>query len=54
MADPRAADSEAREPGVSEYTRYVHGFIPNWIFPRAEAVHSMQCRLPGSCYLDML
>lgn len=54
MADTRATNSEASKPGVSEHTRNVHGFVPNWIFPGAEAVHSVQCGVPSSCYIDML
>lgn len=54
MANSRAANTEAREPGISEYSRYVYGVVPNWFLPGEEALHCVQCRLPGSCYTDML
>lgn len=47
MADPRSLDPKASEPGISEYTRDVYGTLLNRIFPREEAMYSVQCSLPG-------
>lgn len=54
MANTRAIDTEAREPGFSEHTRYVHGVIFNRILPREEAVYRVQCSLPRSSDINML
>lgn len=54
MVDSRAFNSEARKPGVSEHTRYVHGVISNRLFPREETVYCVQCCLPGRCYSHLL
>ena len=54
MANPRATDTEAREPGFSQHTCYVHGVISNRILPRKEAVYRVQCSLPRSSDINML
>lgn len=54
MADPSALDSEARKPGVGKHTRDVHGTVLNRIFPREEAVYSVQCSLPGRGHTHLL
>lgn len=54
MAYSRAANTEAREPGFSEHTRYVHGLISNRILPRKEAVYRVQCSLPSSRDINLL
>lgn len=54
MANPRAANSKAREPGFSEHTCYVHGVIFNRIFSGKEAVYRVQCRLPSGGDTNLL
>lgn len=54
MANPRATNTEARQPGFSEHTCYVHGVIFNRILPRKEAVYRVQCCLPRSSDINLL
>jgi hypothetical protein len=46
VADSRAADSEAGEPSAAADARHVHGPVLDQFFPRAQAVHHLQRRLP--------
>lgn len=54
MANPRPTNTEAREPGFSEHTCYVHGVIFNRIFPGKETLYRVQCSLPCSSGVNML
>lgn len=54
MADSRAVDSQARQPGARQHTRNVHGVVPHRIFLRKEALYRVQCRIPCCCYTYLL
>jgi hypothetical protein len=54
MANPCAVDSEARKPGIGEYTRYVHGLVPNRIFLRKKTLYRVQCSLPSRSDSNLL
>lgn len=54
MADPRAVDTEAREPGARQHPRNVHGVIPDRILLGEKALYRVQCRIPCGCDTHML
>lgn len=54
MADPRAVDTEAREPGARQHPRNVHGVVPDRILPREKALYRVQCRVSCGCDTHML
>lgn len=50
MADPRAVDPEARQPGARQHPRNVHGAVPDRILLGEKALYCVQCRV--SCSRD--
>lgn len=54
MADTRAIDTETREPSAREYSRHVHGIIPDRVLPGTEAMHCLFRRVPGGSHTYLL
>lgn len=54
MADPRAVDTEARQPGARQHPRNVHGVVPDRILLREKTLYRVQCRVPCGRDSDML
>lgn len=46
MADPRAVDTEARQPSARQHPRYVYGVVPHRILLGEKALYGVQCRVP--------
>lgn len=46
VADPRAANTETREPGAVADPRHVYGALPNRLLPGAQALHHLQPGVP--------